>query len=214
MENRIVKFRSNESNLLNLHAIPGHFATSHSHINYYIDVTSIKTRASEAKEAAKVFYSKLPKHMTIDTIVCMDGTEMIGAFLSEQIENAGIMATINRHETLYVVSPEVNNNNQIIFRDNNKGAIEGKHIVLLLATTTTGETIRRAVECIQYYGGSIVCIGSVFSTVDEVDGKTIEHLFSDKEVLNYEAYSVNDCPFCKKGHRIEAMVNGFGYSKL
>ena len=63
MENRIVKFRSKESNLLNLHAIPGHFATSHSHINYYVDVTSIKTRASEAKEAAKVFYSKIPKHM-------------------------------------------------------------------------------------------------------------------------------------------------------
>lgn len=214
MENRIVKFKSTESNLLNLHAIPGHFATSHSHINYYVDVTSIKTRAAEAKEAAKVFYSKLPKHMTIDTIVCMDGTEMIGAFLSEQIENAGIMSTINTHETLYVVSPEVNNNNQIIFRDNNKGAIEGKHVVLLLATTTTGETIRRALECIKYYGGTIVSVGSVFSTVGDVDGIKIENLFSDTEVLNYEAYSVHDCPFCKKGHRIEAMVNGYGYSKL
>ena len=55
MENRIVKFKSKESNLLQLHAIPGHFATSHSHINYYIDVTIINTRASEAKEAAKGF---------------------------------------------------------------------------------------------------------------------------------------------------------------
>ena len=39
MENRIVKFKSKESAGLNLHAIPGHFATSHSHINYYVDVT-------------------------------------------------------------------------------------------------------------------------------------------------------------------------------
>ena len=54
MENRIVKFKSKESGTLNLHAIPGHFATTHSHINYYVDVTSIKTRASEAKEAAKI----------------------------------------------------------------------------------------------------------------------------------------------------------------
>ena len=46
MENRIVKFKSKESAGLNLHAIPGHFATSHSHINYYVDVTSIKTRVS------------------------------------------------------------------------------------------------------------------------------------------------------------------------
>ena len=49
MENRMVKFYSKESNMLALHAIPGHFATSHSHINYYVDVTSVKTRAGEAK---------------------------------------------------------------------------------------------------------------------------------------------------------------------
>ncbi len=212
MENRIVKFKSKESSNLNLHAIPGHFATSHSHINYYVDVTSIKTRASEAKEAAKVLYSKIPRNGYIDTIVCMDGTEMIGAFLSQQIENAGIMS-INKHETHYVVSPEINNS-QMLFRDNNKGAIEGKHVVLLLATTTTGETIRRAMECISYYGGTITCVASVFSTVDEVDGTKVEKLFDDDDVINYQAYSVTDCPFCKKGLPIEAMVNGFGYSKL
>lgn len=212
MENRIVKFKSKESSNLNLHAIPGHFATSHSHINYYVDLTSIKTRASEAKEAAKVLYSKIPRNGYIDTIVCMDGTEMIGAFLSQQIENAGIMS-INKHETLYVVSPEINNS-QMLFRDNNKGAIEGKHVVLLLATTTTGETIRRAMECISYYGGTITCVASVFSTVDEVDGTKVEKLFDDDDVINYQAYSVTDCPFCKKGLPIEAMVNGFGYSKL
>ena len=213
MENRIVKFKSKESNFLNLHAIPGHFATSHSHINYYVDVTSIKTRTSEAKEAAKVLCSKLPKQSYIDTIVCMDGTEMIGAFLSEEIANYGIMS-INRHETTYVISREINNNNQMLFRDNNKGAVEGKHVVLLLATTTTGETIKRALDCIQYYGGKVVCVDSIFSTIASVDNVEIERLFDVDDVLNYEAYSVTDCPFCKKGHRIEAMVNGYGYSKL
>ncbi|MEE1100066.1 MAG: orotate phosphoribosyltransferase [Agathobacter sp.] len=212
MENRTIKFASKESNLLALHAIPGHFATSHSHINYYVDVTSIKTRASEAKEAAKVFNSKIPKNSYIDTIVCLDGTEMIGAFLSEEIAKSGIMS-INKHETTYVVSPEINNN-QILFRDNNKGAIEGKHVVLLLATATTGETIRRALECIRYYGGTIVCVASIFSTIDNVEGIEVDRLFDTDDVINYEAYSVTDCPFCKKGHRIEAMVNGFGYSKL
>lgn len=213
MNDRIVKFVSRESNKLVLHAVPGHFATSHSHINYYVDVTSIKTRASEAKEAAKVLESKLNKAKYIDTIVCLDGTEVIGAFLSEEIEKAGILST-NRHETVYVVSPEVNNNNQMIFRDNNKGAITGKHVLLLLATTTTGETVRRCLECIQYYGGTVEGIASIFSTVDEVEGLQVKALFNQEVVLNYEAYSPHDCPFCKKGHRIEAMVNGFGYSKL
>jgi orotate phosphoribosyltransferase len=213
METRMVKFYSKDSNLLAVHAIPGHFATSHSHINYYVDVTSVKTRAAEAKEAARVLYQRMPKHNYIDTIVCMDGTEVIGAFLSQQIENAGVLST-NRHETTYIVSPEINNNNQMLFRDNNKGAIDGKHVVLLLGTTTTGETIRRSLECIRYYGGIVEFVASIFGTVDEVDGVEVEHLFDGNDVINYEAYPAVNCPFCKKGHRIEAMVNGFGYSKL
>lgn len=213
MESRMVKFYSKDSNMLAVHAIPGHFATSHSHINYYVDVTSVKMRAAEAKEAAKILYMKMPRNHYVDTIVCMDGTEVIGAFLSQQIENAGLLST-NRHETTYVVSPEINNNNQILFRDNNKSAIAGKHVVLLLGTTTTGETIRRCLECIRYYGGIVEFVASIFSTIDEVDGVEVEHLFDDNDVINYEAYPFHSCPFCRKGHKIEAMVNGFGYSKV
>jgi orotate phosphoribosyltransferase len=213
MEERMVKFYSKESNLLAMHVIPGHFATSHSHINYYVDVTSLKTRTTEARESAKVLYSKLPKNGYIDTIVCMDGTEVIGAFLSQEIERGGLLTT-NQHDTIYVVSPEINNNNQMLFRDNNKGAIAGKHVVLLLATTTTGETIRRSLECIRYYGGIVESVASIFSTVSEVDGVEVETLFDREDVPGYEAYPVHNCPFCKKGHQIEAMVNGFGYSKL
>ena len=55
MENRIVKFKSKESAGLNLHAIPGHFATSHSHINYYVDVTSIKTRVLHQGTASFIY---------------------------------------------------------------------------------------------------------------------------------------------------------------
>ena len=135
MEQKKVKFYSRESNLLALHAIPGHFATSHSHINYYVDVTSLKTRISEAQEAAKVFYSKLNYSSYIDTIVCMDGTEVIGAFLSKEIEARSFLST-NIHETHYVITPEFNANNQMIFRDNNKGAINGKHVVLMPSTAS------------------------------------------------------------------------------
>ena len=213
MEERRIKFTSKESNKLVLQAIPGHFATSHSHINYYVDVTSIKTRASEAKEAARVIYSHAPKHMPTDTIVCMDGTEVIGTFLSMEIESYGLV-TRNTHDTIYIVSPEVNSSNQIIFRDNNKHCIEGKNIVLLLSTATTGETIRRALECIRYYGGRVAAIAAIFSTVDEVDGIPVDRLFDENDVLDYKAYNSYDCPFCKGGHRIEAIVNGFGYSRL
>ena len=44
----MVKLPTNKSSLF-LRVAKGHFATSHSHINYYIDVTTQKARLSEAK---------------------------------------------------------------------------------------------------------------------------------------------------------------------
>ena len=43
----------------------GHFATNHSHINYYVDITYQKTRLSEAKESAY----ELVSHFVNDTPV-------------------------------------------------------------------------------------------------------------------------------------------------
>ena len=213
MESRMMKFYSKSSSRAAIHAIPGHFATSHSHINYYIDITSIKTRVQEAKEVANVLYNKVGHLSYTDTIVCMDGTAVIGAFLAAEFEG-GAFSSTNLHETIYVVEPELNSNNQMIFRDNIKQCIEGKHVLLLSATTTTGRTIRRSVEAIQYYGGMVEAVASVFSTVDGVDQIPISSVFTEEDMPGYAAYDPAECPFCAKGHRIEAMVNAFGYSQL
>jgi len=213
MEQRIVKFNARESNKLVLHAIPGHFATSNSHINFYIDVTGIRSRIGEAEESAKVLARKLGHLNYVDTVVCMDGTEVIGAFLAKEFEKEHIAST-NQHKTVYVISPEQSRDNQIIFRDNTKNMIAGKHVILLLATTTTGETIKKSMEGIQYYGGMIEGVASIFSTVNEVNGIPVKTLFDSEVVVGYQAFPKADCPFCKKNMKVEAVVNGFGYSKL
>lgn len=214
MEERMVKFYAKDSNKVAIHAVQGHFATGHSHINYYINITSLKSRISEARELAKLLAAKFTSHITVDTIVCMDGMDVVGAFLAEELEKRNIMTITNLHETVYVVPPEFNSNNQMIFRDNSIPAIRGKHVLLLLATTTTGDTIRQSLECIRYYGGSVAGVVSAFSTIKEVEGFPVEYAFNEEDVPGYAAYPAGDCPFCKKGHRVEAMVNGFGYSKL
>lgn len=213
MEERMIKFYSKESNKVAIHAIPGHFATSNSHINYYVDVTSLKSRISEAREVSKLMVAQYAQNMCVDTIVCLDGTEVIGAFLAEEFDKREFLST-NKHETIYVVTPEFNSSNQMIFRDNSIPAIRNKHVVLLLGTTTTGVTVQRAVQSVRYYGGIVEGISSVFSTVTEILDMPIHSIFDQRTVLNYESYSPSECPFCKKGHAIEAMVNGFGYSKL
>lgn len=212
MERRMMKFFSHESNKLAMHAIPGHFATSNSHINYYIDVNSMKTRVSEAKEAASILSSKVNMSSCVDTIVCVDGTEVIGAFLANELEAHHVMTT-NMHETLYVVSPEMNNG-QMIFRDNMRAKIAGKHVIVLLDTTTTGETIRRSMECIRYYGGIVEGVFCIFSTIQSIDGIQVERIFTERDIPGYQTYGPSGCPFCARGIPIEAMVNGYGYSKL
>ena len=90
MENRIVKFKSKESGTLNLHAIPGHFATTHSHINYYVDMTFLKSRKSEAENAAKILAQNYKNSTYIDTNVCMHGCQIIAAYLAEEIIERGL----------------------------------------------------------------------------------------------------------------------------
>ena len=52
-----MKIASPYNNLINLKVSQGHFATTSSHINYYIDLTTLKARANEAKGGCKVYES-------------------------------------------------------------------------------------------------------------------------------------------------------------
>ena len=93
--------------------------------------------------------------------------------MAEELE-MGNFPSMNMHNTVYVVTPEFNMNNQMIFRDNLVGEIQGKNVLLLLATTTTGMTMRRSLECIEYYGGKVQGICSVFSAVKSINGLRVE----------------------------------------
>lgn len=87
MENtNTFKVQSTSSNLISLNVTPGHYATSSSHINYYIDMTSLKSRRSEAHAAAKVLAARYAATTIIDTIVCLDGTNVIGAYLADELK--------------------------------------------------------------------------------------------------------------------------------
>ena len=57
---QIVEYRHSNSSLP-LRIAHGHFATSHSHINYYIDLTMTKHRLSEARQAAQERPTRMPK---------------------------------------------------------------------------------------------------------------------------------------------------------
>ena len=85
-----IHFRSDYSNIP-LRIAKGHFATSHSHINYYIDMTYTKHRLSEARQAAQELAVKFQSSSAVvDTILCVDGTEVLGALLAEELIRIGV----------------------------------------------------------------------------------------------------------------------------
>ena len=45
MEGRMKTISSHKNNKIKMGIIPGHFATNHSHINYYVDLTTIKKKS-------------------------------------------------------------------------------------------------------------------------------------------------------------------------
>ena len=55
METRMFKVYAKADPAVALKVIPGHFATNHSHINYYIDLTTLKARQNEAQAASEFF---------------------------------------------------------------------------------------------------------------------------------------------------------------
>lgn len=212
METRYRKIATIGTNAA-LKVTPGHFATNHSHINYYLDMTTLKTRAVEAQDVAKGMVGMYLYGTVVDTIVCMEGTEVIGAFLAEELSRNGFLS-MNKHKTIYIVKPEFNNNSQIIFRDNIVPMVKEKHVIILMATVTTGFSAIKAIESVQYYGGLLQGVSAIFSAVEDVAGVPVRAVFGKKDLPDYVDYDYRECLLCKKGQKLDALVNAYGYSKL
>lgn len=206
------KIRTKRKDLF-LRVSRGHFATSHSHINYFIDVTTQKTRLSEASAVAKELVSYYKLSTIVDTILCLDGTEVIGTCLAEELTRADFV-NMNAHQTIYIVTPEHTTGSQLLFRDNIIPMIKGKSVLILAASVTTGYTANAAVEAIKYYEGRVAGISALFATTEECMGYTVHSIFDPTHLQDYASYPSYDCPFCKEGKKIDALVNSFGYSKL
>ena len=128
MEDRMLKIISPADKKVALKVIPGHFVTSHSHITHYIDMTTLRARQNEAEAAARLLAAKYANTTMVDTIICLNGCEVIGAYLAQELSRSGIRC-MNAHETIYVTAPEQDINGQMIFRDNYEPMINGKNIL-------------------------------------------------------------------------------------
>lgn len=192
---------------------PGHFATNHSHINMYVDLTHIKTNQMGAKNAAALLAGQYQNNV-VDTILCLEGTNVLGAFMAQELSSQSNIMGVNRGADIHVLTPELNSNKQMIFQDNTKSMIIGKRILLLLSSVSTGKTISRAYECLQYYNGVLVGICAGFSAIRSYKDIEINSVFNEQDIPGYRSYLTSDCEMCAHNRQIDALVNDSGYVSL
>lgn len=198
---------------LYLRVSKGHFATSNSHSNYYIDVAAQKSRLSEAKAVADEICSHYRHNTIVDTILCLDGMEVVGTCLANRL-TTGDYVNMNAHQTIYIVTPEFTNSSQLLFRDNIVPMIAGKHVLILAVSVSTGRTAQTAIDAVKYYGGKVVGVSSIFATTEEISGFPVKSVFNPQDLPDYGNWAPQECPLCKAGQKLDALVNFHGFSKL
>ena len=207
------QIRSRLNRDLEVTVIPGHFATRHSHNSHYIDITRMKHEHTMAREAAIALSQRYSYEKWIDTIVCLDGSEVIGAFLARHLSQNDRF-NLNRGKNINVITPEYDTNGQLIFRDNLISMIQGKNVLLLISTVNSGKSVRRLLECVEYYGGTPQGIAAIFSTQEAVGEVPVYSLFTPEDIPGYQTSSPEECPMCRAGKPIDALANSYGFSRL
>lgn len=207
MEKRAIEVKSSANPEVYVKVIPGHFATRHSHVNYCVDMTGVKSDLNSAKAAAKLFcdgFSSTP----VDTIITLDRMKMVGAFIAHYLSHS----QLNKGQNIAVISPEIQND-KLLLRDNFLPYVKNKSVMLLTASATTGKDANSVVEGIRYYGGMPVGVATVFGGNFACDVPVLK-LFGVEDLPDYSSYSPVDCPLCRANVKVDAVVNSYGYSKI
>lgn len=207
MEGRAYELISKADRNVFIKVIPGHFATKHSHVNYCVDMTAVKSQLYEAKAAAKLLVARFAG-TPVDTIISLDRMKMVGSFMADELAHT----QMSKNQNIAVITPEITND-KLLLRDNFLAYVKYRHVLLLTDSATTGKDVNSAVEGIRFYGGTPVGAAMVFGGKFDCSVQTVR-LFGIDDIPDYSSYAPVDCPLCKSGVKVDAVVNSYGYSKF
>ncbi len=213
MKNEIFTVSLAKNPVISLKVEPGHFTTSHFHAAHYLDLNNLKTNAFLAKEVAIELALPYMSTTLVDTIVCMEGTEVIGAYMASELLQEGTYS-INMGRDINIVTPISNANKNLMIQSNKQDLINNQNIIVLVSTVSSGITIGSALEYLSYYGGKIVGISALFNAYPEKQDQKIHSLFTSKDIPGYQLFRPGECPMCKVGLKLDAIIVHDGYIKI
>ena len=97
------------------------------------------------------------------------------------------------------------NVNHLIIQRMNMKRLVPLALVLLVAACSRPE---------QSASGDPAGIAAIFASVKECAGYPVASNFDPHDLPDYETYDAHNCPWCRQGKKIDALVNSFGYSTL
>ena len=213
MINKAFNIPLTKNPVINMKVVPGHFTTNHFHISHYLDLDNLKTNASLARDVAIELALPYLSSTLVDTIVCMEGTEVIGAYMAEELMQEGT-SIVNSGRNIHVITPISNIDRKLMFQNNMQDLIFNKNIILVVSTISSGTTVNNALECLSYYGAHIVGVSALFNANPEILSQEFNSMFVNSDIPNYKTYKPDECEICKKGHKLDAIIYHDGYTKI
>jgi len=212
MENNVYSISLAKNPKITINITSGHFSTSNAHSNNYLDFCELKCNALVARDVARELAIPYLSSTVIDTIICIEKTAVIASYLAEELLQEGA-SVINTGGNIHVVAPMSNAYGNWFFPSNRAEWINGKNILLLVATVSSGRTLNSMLECIAYYGGKLVGISALYQaspdTVHEINS-----LFTSEDIPGYQLYRPGECEICKNGEKLDAIISSEGYTKI
>ncbi|MCL1831693.1 MAG: phosphoribosyltransferase [Oscillospiraceae bacterium] len=215
MEERIYSITHHNKNSISVSIIPGHFAIKStygehsSHCSHYMDLSTLKSNAASAKDIAKELVVPYQYGAPVDTIVCMENTKVIGAYIAQEL-----LASDMGESDIHITTPMRNSLNQLTFYDSELPWIRGKNILILTAMISSGRSVQLGVECLEYYGGIVSGISALFSATNKAQNYNVNALFTSDYIEDYRHYPANDCELCRRGVPMDAIVSSEGYKRI
>jgi len=213
MDSRTFSISLGKNPIVSIEATPGHFSTSLYHTNYYLDLSTLKANAMVARDVARELAAQYVSTALVETIVCMENTKVIGAFIAQELLQEG-PSVINSGGNINVITPMTSIDGKLIFYDNELDWIRNKHILLLTASISSGWTLNRALECISYYDGIVSGISALFCSYQVSAEQKIHTLFTSDDISGYKVFETSECDLCKTGQKLEAIISSEGYKKI
>lgn len=195
---------------ISVEVIAGHFTSSQKHFTHYLDLSNLKTNSARAREVAVELALPYLTTTQVDTIVCLEGTEVIGAYMAEELSQDGTLI-VNSDSEINVVTPLMSVDRKLIFQSSTEEFIYNKNVVLLLSSLSSGTKMRCAVECIAYYGGILTGISTLFNAEPEKHKEEIHSMFTREDIPGYQIFAPRNCDLCKEGRKLDALVINNGY---